>query len=592
MHDMIIRNGRIVDGTGRPSYVGDLAIDGDIIVGIGRVEGKGRREIDASGRLVTPGWVDIHTHYDGQVSWDNYLSPSCWHGVTTVVMGNCGVGFAPVAPDYHDELINIMEGVEDIPGAALAEGIRWEWETFPEYLDFLSGREFAIDVAAQIPHAALRTYVMGERGAANKPATGDEIARMADMVADSLTAGAFGLTTSRISAHRTADNEIVPGTQVGVNEMEGLCAPLKEAPGAVFEVVSDLHLEPIAGSLSTEEDMAWMGDLSRRYGVRFTFLMHQNPGNPGKWREIMAMTDAENARGADLMPQISPRPIGIIMGWQSSFNIFMGRPTYDEIAKLPFAEQLPQLADPAVREKILSERADKSPFEGIPLLPELMFRLESANGSLNYEPSYEDSVKAAAEREGKTTDAVIYDMLMERQGNGYVYVVIMNYADYDLEFVRELFDHPQVLLGGSDAGAHCGAICDAAIPTFMLSHWARDREQGPKLTVEEVVAKQTSHTARAYGFADRGVLAPGMKADINIIDHERLECSAPSMLFDLPAGGRRIIQTATGYVATIKNGEVTFENGVATGALPGRLVRRNDVIKAGSDYASIQEAKQ
>lgn len=573
MHDIIIRNGTVIDGTGRDRFQADVAISDGRIVKVGQVSESGRREIDATGKLVTPGWVDVHTHYDGQVSWDSYLSPSCWHGVTTVVMGNCGVGFAPVAPDYHDQLINIMEGVEDIPGTALSEGICWEWETFPEYLDFLEGRSYALDVATQIPHAAVRTYVMGDRGGANEPATADEIARMADLVADGLAAGAFGFTTSRISAHRTADGDVVPGTQVGIDEMEGICAALGKADDAVFEVVSDLHLE-VPGSLTAEQDLEWMGDLSRKYGVKFTFLLHRNPGNPEKWRYIMKLTDGQNALGADLMPQISPRPIGIIMGWQSSFNIFMGRPTYDRIAKLPFVEQLGELRRPEIRETIISEKSGKTPFEGIPLLTELMFRLASQDGFLNYEPTYADSVKALAEARGVSTDAVIYDMLMENDGNGYVYVVIMNYGDYNLEFVRELIGKESVLMGGSDAGAHCGAICDAAIPTFMVSYWTRDRAVGPRLSIEEVVAKQTSHTARAYGLHDRGVIAEGMRADLNVIDHAGINCSNPSMLFDLPAGGRRLVQTATGYDATIVNGVVTFEGGVATGELPGKLVRR------------------
>jgi N-acyl-D-aspartate/D-glutamate deacylase len=574
MHDIVIRNGLVIDGTGSEPFRADVAIDGKQISAVGEVNRKGRREIDADGLIVTPGWVDIHTHYDGQVSWDSFLSPSCWHGVTTVVMGNCGVGFAPVARDYHDELINIMEGVEDIPGTALSEGIKWEWETFPEYLDFLATQEFALDVSAQIPHAALRTYVMGERGAANAPASEAEIARMAELVREGLDAGAVGFSTSRISAHRTASGDVVPGTQVSVAEMEGLCASLGTAPGAVFEVVSDLHLEPIPGSLSTTEDLDWMGRLSREHGVPFTFLMHQNPGNPGKWREIMKLTASQNAQGATLMPQISPRPIGIIMGWQSSFHIFMGRPTYDAIATRPFPDQLAELCKPEVRAKILSESAGKTPFAGIPLATELMFRLEDDDGTLDYEPAYAQSVKAIAEVQGAATDAVIYDMLMERDGNGFVYVVIMNYADYNLEFVRELMADPQVLVGGSDAGAHCGAICDAAIPTFMLSHWARDRKQGPRIPLQQIVAKQTSHTARAYGFSDRGVIAPGMLADVNVIDFDHLKCSTPALYFDLPAGGRRIVQSATGYVATIKSGALTFENGIATGALPGRLVRR------------------
>lgn len=580
MYDIVIRGGTVIDGTGRPGFKADIAIKDGLIAAVGTLDGSGRKEFDARDRIVTPGWVDIHTHYDGQVSWDSYLSPSCWHGVTTIVMGNCGVGFAPVAPDYHDALINIMEGVEDIPGTALSEGISWEWESFPEYLDYLDGRSYALDVATQVPHAAVRTYVMGQRGGENAPATPDEIARMASVVSEALGAGAFGFTTSRISAHRTGDGQIVPGTQVSVDEMAGICAAFEGAEGAVFEVVSDLHLDGIAGSLSAEEDLAWMGALSRRHDVRFTFLLQQNASNPQKWRHIVKLAEQENRQGANLMPQMSPRPIGIIMGWQSSFNIFMGRPSYEAIADLPFAAQLAALRRPEVRAAILSETSGKTPFAGIPLLTELMFRLVSRDGTLNYEPSYADSVKYAAEQQGLSTDAVIYDMMMENDGNGYVYVVVMNYAEYSLEFARELIGDQSVLIGGSDAGAHCGAICDAAIPTFMLSYWTRDRTVGPRLSIEQVVAKQTSHTAQAYGLHDRGVIAPGLRADINIIDHRRINCGVPSMLFDLPAGGRRLVQSATGYDATIVNGIVTFEGGVATGQLPGRLVRRGQKAHA------------
>jgi N-acyl-D-amino-acid deacylase len=573
MHDIVIRNGTVVDGTGAPRRMADIAIDGSTISLVGTVAAKGRREIDAGGHLVTPGWVDIHTHYDGQVSWDAYLSPSCWHGVTTVVMGNCGVGFAPVAPHFHDQLINIMEGVEDIPGSALSEGITWGWESFPEYLDTLGAKTYALDVAAQLPHAALRTYVMGERGGANLPATPDEIARMAQLAGEAMDAGAFGFTTSRITAHRTADGEIVPGTQVSIDEMEGIGAALGKAGHGVFEVVSDMNFDGIPGSLDAATDIAWMGDISRRHGVRFTYLLQQNPGNPDKWRQIMAFTNAENAAGAVLMPQINVRPIGIIMGWQSSFHIFMERPSYEALADLPFPERYARLSDPAVRDAILAEASDRLPFAGIPLRTEMMFRLESAEGVLNYEPASGDSVKAEAEARGVSTDRVIYDMLMERGGNGYVYFVIMNYGDYNLEFVRELLDSPSVVIGGSDAGAHCGAICDAAVPTFLISYWTRDRTTGPCLLLEAAVSKQTRETARAYGITDRGVLAPGMKADLNIIDYDAINCSAPKMIADLPAGGKRLIQTATGYVVTMVSGVVTFENGIATGALPGKLLR-------------------
>ena len=582
MHDLVIRNGMVVDGTGAPQRRADIAIDNGIISVVGDVAGAGRREIDATSLLVTPGWVDIHTHYDGQVSWDPFLSPSCWHGVTTIVMGNCGVGFAPVVPSFRDKLINIMEGVEDIPGTALTEGITWEWETFPEYLDALSQKSYAMDVGAQVPHAAVRTYVMGDRGGENASATAQEIDRMAAIVGEAMDAGAFGFTTSRISAHRTADNKIVPGTQVAIDEMEGIGAAVGRAGHGIFEVVSDLNFDPIPGSLNAEQDMAWMAEVSKKHGVTFTYLLHQNPGNPDQWRTTMKFTEAAQQRGGNIIPQITMRPIGIIMGWQSSFHIFMGRPTYDATASLPAAEQAQRLADPAVRAAILSETSGKTPFEGVPIHFPMMFRLEQPNGFLNYEPSHDDSITAIAAREAKTEEEVVYDMMMEKDGNGYVYVALVNYGDYNLDFLYELVNNPDTVCGGSDAGAHCGAICDAAMPTFMLSYWTRDRTVGPRLSIEAAVKRQSHDTAHFYGMRDRGVLAPGMKADVNIIDYARLDATSPFMLRDLPAGGKRLVQQARGYVATIVSGVVTFENGEATGELPGRLLRsgRNAFVPA------------
>ena len=573
MHDLVIRGGTVVDGTGAPRRVADVAIDGQTITAVGVVTGQGRREFDATGHLVTPGWVDIHTHYDGQVSWDPFLSPSCWHGVTTVVMGNCGVGFAPVKPHFRDRLINIMEGVEDIPGTALTEGITWEWETFPEYLNALERKSYAMDVAAQVPHSAIRTYVMGERGGANEAATPSEIDEMSALVREALDAGAFGFTTSRITAHRTADGDVVPGTQVSIAEMEGFGRALQGAGHGVFEVVSDMNFDDIPGSLSAQQDIDWMADISRKNDVRFTYLLFQNPGNTQKWRSIMEMTSKAQATGAAINPQVSMRPTGIIMGWQSSFHMFMGRPTYDEIAKLAFVEQIAKLADPATRAAILSETSEKLPFEGTALRFEMMFRLEQANGALDYEPKHKDSVQAIAARDQISEDAVIYDMMMENDGHGYIYVILVNYGEYNLDFVHELLEDPSVMVAGSDAGAHCGAICDAAMPTFLLSYWTRDRTVGPKLSIEQAVEKQSRATARFYGLTDRGVLAKGMKADVNVIDYEKLNSSRPKMVADLPAGGKRLLQTATGYRATVVSGVVTFENGIASGALPGRLLR-------------------
>ena len=477
-HDIVIRNGTVVDGTGAVRRQADVAIDGQTITAVGSVPGRGKREIDAAGHLVTPGWVDIHTHYDGQVSWDPYLSPSCWHGVTTVVMGNCGVGFAPVKPHFRDRLINIMEGVEDIPGTALTEGITWEWETFPEYLTALEKKSYAMDVATQVPHAAIRTYVMGERGGENLPASPQEIADMSTLVREAMDAGAFGFTTSRITAHRTADGKVVPGTQVSIDEMEGFGDALQKAGHGVFEVVTDINFDAVPGSLTPQQDIDWMSDISRRKNVKFTYLMFQNPNQPDQWRSNLAMTKKAQQAGAAIHPQVSMRPIGIIMGWQSSFHLFMGRPTFEGLANLPFEQQLKELRDPTVRAAILSEKADKLPFEGTTLRFDLMFRLEQEDGSLDYEPKLASSVQAIAKTKGITEESIIYDIMMENDGHGYIYVILVNYGEYNLDFIHELLSDPTVVVGGSDAGAHCGAICDAAMPTFFLSHWTRDRREG------------------------------------------------------------------------------------------------------------------
>ena len=572
MHDLVIRNGTVVDGTGAPRRKADVAVDGNTITAVGSIPGRGRKEIDASGHLVTPGWVDIHTHYDGQVSWDPFLSPSCWHGVTTVVMGNCGVGFAPVRPAFRERLINIMEGVEDIPGTALTEGITWEWETFPEYLNALENKSYAMDVAAQVPHAAVRTYVMGERGGANGAATADEIETMSKLVREALDAGAFGFTTSRITAHRTKDGEVVPGTTGSIAEMQAFGKALQQAGHGVFEVVSDLNWDGIPGSLSAQEDINWMSDISIKNQVKFTYIIMQNPGNTQKWRSNIELTTRAQREGARIHPQVSMRPTGVIMGWQSSFHMFMGRPSYDNIAKLPFAEQLQKLREPATRAAILSEKSAKLPFEGTAVRFDLMFRLEQADGSLDYEPKHETSVQEIAKRAHQTEDEVLYEIMMENDGTGTIFLILANYGEYHLDFIYELLNNESVIVAGSDAGAHCGAICDAAMPTFLLSHWTRDRA-GAKVSIELAVEKQTRSTARLYGLNDRGVLAPGMKADINIIDYDKLTSSRPNMIPDLPAGGKRLIQTATGYRATIVSGIVTFENGIASGELPGRLLR-------------------
>ncbi|ABS64288.1 Amidohydrolase 3 [Parvibaculum lavamentivorans DS-1] len=566
MHDLIIRGGLLADGTGAPARIADVAIDNGIVTEVGTVTGTARREIDATGLVVTPGWVDIHTHYDGQVTWDPLLSPSCWHGVTTVVMGNCGVGFAPARPDKHDWLISLMEGVEDIPGAALAEGIEWNWETFPEYMDSLDKQKRVLDVATQVPHGSVRAYVMGERGARNEAATDEDIAAMAKIVEEGIAAGALGFSTSRTMLHLSKDGEPVPGTFANKAELMGIGRALGKAGHGVFEMASDMT--------PAEEEFNWMKELSAETGLPVTYALLQSPVEPDKWRDMLRLTDEARKQGANVTAQIACRPTGMVLGWQSTVHPFIAHPAYYEIAALPFAERLEKLKDPEIRARIIADQ----PREFGPLGSILtkgfdrMFRLENT-GTLEYEPRAEDSVAALAERTGRNPAEIVYDMLMEKDGRGYVYLPLLNYTLFNFDHIHEMMRHPATVLSLSDGGAHCGVICDASFPTYMLTHWVRDRSRGERLPLEEVVRMQTHDTARLYGLNDRGVVAPGMKADLNIIDLEKLRILAPEMVFDLPADGRRMIQRADGYRATIVNGAVTFENGEATGEMPGRLIR-------------------
>ncbi len=566
MHDLIIRGGTLVDGTGAPARIADVAIDNGIVTEVGAVTGTAKREIDATGLVVTPGWVDIHTHYDGQVTWDPFISPSCWHGVTTVVMGNCGVGFAPARPDKHDWLISLMEGVEDIPGAALAEGIEWNWETFPEYMDSLDKQTRVLDIATQVPHGSVRAYVMGERGARNEAATDEDIAAMADIVQEGIAAGALGFSTSRTMLHLSKDGEPVPGTFANKAELMGIGRALGKAGHGVFEMASDMT--------PAEEEFNWMKELSAETGLPVTYALLQSPVEPEKWRDMLRLTDEARKQGANVTAQIACRPTGMVLGWQSTVHPFIAHPAYHEIAALPFAERLEKLKDPEVRARIVADK----PREFGPLGSILtkgfdrMFRLEN-EATLEYEPRAEDSVAALAERTGANPAGIVYDMLMEKDGRGYVYLPLLNYTLFNFDHIREMMRHPATVLSLSDGGAHCGVICDASFPTYMLTHWVRDRSRGERLPLEEVVRMQTHDTARLYGLNDRGVVAPGMKADLNVIDLEKLRILAPEMVFDLPADGRRMIQRAEGYRATIVNGAVTFENGEATGEMPGRLIR-------------------
>ena len=571
MHDMVIRNGTIVDGTGAAAFTGDIAIDGGRISAVataaGSKIGPGRQEVDATGLHVTPGFVDIHTHYDGQATWDSEMAPSSWHGVTTVVMGNCGVGFAPAKPDKHDWLIGLMEGVEDIPGTALAEGMTWDWETFPEYMDALAKRPRTIDVATHVPHGAVRAYVMGDRGARNEVPTEHEIAQMSAIVEDGLKAGALGFSTSRTVLHKSIDGELVPGTTATKEELIGIGRAVARAGHGVFEMASDLKRE--------WDEFGWMGALSQETGLPVTFAMLQSIAKELPWEEQMAETAKWNAAGANIVAQIALRGNGILMAWRGTVHPFKFKPSWAEIDAAPWAEQWARISNPAWKAKLLAEPDVIPPSDIAGLLQVVTqgFALHYEMGAdFNYEPTVADSIAARAAAAGVSPAEYTYDLLSADDGTGFIYFPILNYADGNLDFVEGLLHRDDVVISLSDGGAHCGTICDAASPTFLLQHWVRDRTRGT-IAIENAIRRQCSDTARLYGMHDRGELRPGLLADINLIDMKALKLGAPWMAFDLPAGGKRLLQKAVGYVLTIKNGEVTFRNGTMTGALPGTLVR-------------------
>ncbi len=574
MHDLVIRGGTVVDGTGAPGRVADVAVDGDRIVAVGKDVGAGQREIDATGMLVTPGWVDIHTHYDGQVTWDPHLTPSGWNGVTTIVMGNCGVGFAPVKPGQEDFLIQLMEGVEDIPGTALAEGIQWAWESFPEYLDALEKMPRAVDVGAQIPHGAVRAYVMGERGAKNEKASAEDIDAMAKLVKEGLEAGALGFSTSRTILHRAKDGEVVPGTNAEDEEVLGIGRMLGEVGHGVFEVASDLAPEG--------DELAWMSRLGKETGRPVAFACLQSPTDPDQWKRLLAAVEKDAAEGGCLTPQVAQRPAGLLLSFESSFHPFVAHPDYQALADLPRDERLAKLADPAVKARILDNKPDLSGLPGPAMMIMMGFPMMYELGDPpNYEPAPEENLAAIAQREGRDPAEVAYDVMLKNDGKGLIYLPLLGYANGSLEPIKAMMEHPRSVFGLSDGGAHCGLIADASMPTFLLTHWVRDRSRGDRLPLEKVVASQTSETARLYGMEDRGVIAPGMKADLNVIDFERLHIHAPEMVYDLPAEGKRLIQKIDGYEYTVQSGQVTYEHGEPTGALPGKLVRGPQAAPAG-----------
>jgi len=572
--DLIIRGGTIVDGTGAPGFTGDVGIKDGLIAAVGQISGSAPDEIDATGKLVSPGFVDIHTHYDGQATWDQEMAPSSWHGVTTVVMGNCGVGFAPARPDRHEWLISLMEGVEDIPGTALAEGMTWDWETFPEYLDALEKLPRTIDIGTHVPHGAVRAYVLGAREQPGAVPTADDIAAMSAIVEEGVRAGALGFSTSRTVLHKSVDGELVPGTTATPEELIAIGKAMGRAAAAgghaVFEMASDLKRE--------WNEFTWMGQLSREAKIPVTFAALQSIAKELSLDEQIALMRAENDNGANIVAQIALRGNGIIMAWQGTVNPFAFRPSWQEIKDLPWEAQRAKLLDPAFKAQLLAEPNDYSAAPqdilGVVMVISQGWALQyEMDPDFDYEPGAEASVNARAAAAGVDPQEYAYDLLCRDEGKGFIYLPILNYADGNLDFLVPLQHADDTVNSLSDGGAHCGTICDAASPTFMLEHWVKSRKRGARIGLEQAIKRQCRDTALLYGLEDRGVIAPGYLADLNVIDMERIKLGKPWLAFDLPAGGKRLLQKADGYVCTIKNGTVTFRDGVWTGAAPGGLIR-------------------
>jgi len=589
IHDLVIRNGNIVDGSGKKPFLGDIAIDEGKITRVGEVINYGKKEIDADGNLVSPGWVDIHTHYDGQVCWDPYLTPSSWHGVTTVVMGNCGVGFAPVKPGDENFLIQLMEGVEDIPGTALHEGIDWEWETFPEFLDAIEKKEFVMDLGFMVGHGPVRSYVMGYDRCQNQvDASKDEINQMSEIVEKAINAGALGFSTSRTILHRDVYGVYVPGTEASSEEMKELAFAVDRAGEGTLEIVSDW--------LDQEIEMSWMKEYVEKSDCGLTLL--QTNGDSVK---TILYCEEQFLKGKNVRPQFPGRNVGLMFGLESSLHPFIGHPSYKEISHLSLNERLSIMRDPAFKQKILNEspsfredlqkaaqeqKSNKTK-EEIKAEAEIGKKLISnyetqfiLSDPPNYEPTREDSIAYLAEQRNQSEEEVIYDELIKDDGKSLIYACFTPYENHKLKFVETFYKLKSSVAGGSDGGAHCGLICDASMPTTNLSHWARDRSAGNKIPLELIIRKQTKDTAETYGLFDRGEIKTGMIADINIIDFEKLNVSLPKMIFDLPKGGKRLVQESFGYLTTIKSGEVVYENGQATGTLPGQVIRGKQISEA------------
>ena len=580
MHDIVIRGGKIADGTGKAAFSGDMAITDGRIAAVGGKQGPAKRDIDADGLLVTPGWVDVHTHYDGQAMWDPLLSPSCWHGVTTVMFGNCGVGFAPVKKEHRGALMDLMEGVEEIPNPVLAAGLNWEWESFPEYMNELERRPRAIDIAAQIAHLPLRVHVMGDRAVRREMATPDDIAEMRRLTIEALQCGAFGFTTSRTDSHKTPDGDLVPSRDADDHELLGIGSALGATGTGAFGMNSDFDDE--------EFELRWMRKFAKETGRPVWFLLTDRYSDPDRWRRLLKAVHEARAQGLNLSAQMAGRPIGVMMGIGTALNPFTVRPSYKALESLPIEEQRRRLRDPEMRRKILADVPSDAEIAKLAQFRQVVTKRFDKffvmGNPPDYEPGPEKSVAAIAQREGRTPEEVAYDYILE--DGQYLYFPVVNYVTGDHGPILEMLHDPACLLGLSDGGAHCTSIVDAGVPTYMLTHWARDRQRGPKVPLELLVKRQTSETADFFGLHDRGRLAPGMRADLNVIDFEGLQVRKPEIVHDMPANGRRFIQRVNGYEATICAGTPIFERGEHTGALPGRLVR------AGQAGGSAREAAE
>ncbi|MGB2756491.1 MAG: amidohydrolase family protein [Acidimicrobiia bacterium] len=565
MHDLIIKGGTVVDGVGSEPITADVAVTDGIITEVGRVDGPAQRTISADGLTVMPGIVDIHTHFDGQITWDPLLTPSCWHGVTTVVMGNCGVGFAPVIPERREWLIGLMEGVEDIPGSALSEGIRWSWETYPEYLDAVEHASKALDVGSFIPHGAVRAYVMGERGAKNEPATAEDIAAMAEIVRAGMLAGGLGFSTSRTIAHMAIDGEPVPGTFAARDELFGIGSVLGELNAGVFELAPAGALgEDLA---APDREMAWMRDLAEAIKRPVMFALLQNDHDPDAWSKMLDLCAEAQAEGIPIYPQVAGRPINLLLGL-GTFHPFAYCPSWGMLGLAPIEEKVARMGDPAFRATLLAEAEQIDPTFAQFLEPSGVYVMGTEP---SYEPAAADSIAARARSNGCSPMEEFYDRLLDEQGHAFLMRPLLNFSDGNLDAVRTMLAHPATVWGLGDGGAHCGTTCDASVPTTMLMHWARDRAEG--IALEEIVRKMTSATADLMGLGDRGRLMPGAIADVNLVDLEGLRMDRPELVHDLPGGAKRFVQRSHGWKMTIKSGDVFMEDGIDTGVRNGMLLR-------------------